>query len=260
MSEKVFKFIRNVGIERVARKTLDKLRINTMHDLVSFGKSYSGSGAIGKSFAEQICAKVLEASEAKLFVALPFEGLSETTLQKYLRRYGMRNIRDGQFDGFALPDGVGVTTHESFLRQLPDMLTMLDVIVKDPDYESVGDSTINNNTSTTNNTITYQIPDTTATNTPAASSATIHSTQVELERGVNGTICFTGALKSMTRSEASKRAEAAGMLVKSSVTRDLDYLVTNDPFSGSSKARKAASYGTQIMTEEEFLGFLNTIG
>ena len=42
-------------------------------------------------------------------------------------------------------------------------------------------------------------------------------------------------------------------VLKTSVTAGLDYLVTNDTESGSSKNRKAKQYGTQIINEDEFL-------
>ncbi|MEN6364856.1 MAG: hypothetical protein ABFC81_07250, partial [Rectinema sp.] len=45
----------------------------------------------------------------------------------------------------------------------------------------------------------------------------------------------------------------SGGTVKSSVTRDLDYLVTNDPGSGSDKNRKAKAYGVTILDEAAFL-------
>lgn len=65
--------------------------------------------------------------------------------------------------------------------------------------------------------------------------------------------CFTGSLNSMKRSEAEERVRALGGSVRSGVTKDLDYLVTNDPESGSSKNRKARESGVAIITEEEFV-------
>jgi DNA ligase (NAD+) len=64
--------------------------------------------------------------------------------------------------------------------------------------------------------------------------------------------CFTGEL-SMKRSEAEALVRSLGGSVKTSVTKDLSYLVTNDPGSGSDKNRKAASYGVAIMDEEAFM-------
>ena len=74
--------------------------------------------------------------------------------------------------------------------------------------------------------------------------------------GQKGSVCFTGALDTMSRAEASKRAVAAGYEVKSSVAKGLTYLVTNDSESGSSKNTKARQLGIKIITEKEFLGLV----
>ena len=65
--------------------------------------------------------------------------------------------------------------------------------------------------------------------------------------------CFTGELKAMKRPEAEALVKSLGGEAKSSVTKGLSYLVTNDPASGSDKNRKAQAYGVEIIGEEAFL-------
>ena len=65
--------------------------------------------------------------------------------------------------------------------------------------------------------------------------------------------CFTGELKSMKRNQAEEKVKALGASVKSSVVKDLTYLVTNDIESGSSKNKKAQNLGIKIIDEEKFL-------
>ncbi|MCR5045261.1 MAG: NAD-dependent DNA ligase LigA [Treponema sp.] len=65
--------------------------------------------------------------------------------------------------------------------------------------------------------------------------------------------CFTGELKTMKRADAEALVKEKGGSAKSSVTKDLSYLVTNDKNSGSSKNAKAAKFGIPIINEEEFL-------
>ena len=60
----------------------------------------------------------------------------------------------------------------------------------------------------------------------------------------------------MKRSDSEKMVKAAGGTTKSSVTKDLSYLVSNDVSSGSSKNRKAAELGIPVVTEKEFLQML----
>ncbi len=68
--------------------------------------------------------------------------------------------------------------------------------------------------------------------------------------------CFTGELVTMKRQDAEALVKQNGGAVKSSVTKDLTYLVTNDTTSGSSKNVKAAALGIPVITEEEFLKLL----
>lgn len=70
--------------------------------------------------------------------------------------------------------------------------------------------------------------------------------------------CFTGELRSMKRPEAEKKVRDFGGRTASAVGKGLDYLVTNDPGSGSSKNRKAAEYGVAIIGENEFLSLLES--
>ena len=65
--------------------------------------------------------------------------------------------------------------------------------------------------------------------------------------------CFTGELKTMKRADAEALVKEKGGSAKSSVTKDLTYLVTNDKESGSGKNAKAAKFGISIINEEEFL-------
>jgi DNA ligase (NAD+) len=67
------------------------------------------------------------------------------------------------------------------------------------------------------------------------------------------TYCFTGSLQSMTRSDAERLVTSHGGQARSGVTSNVDYVVTNDPGSGSSKLKKAAELHIPIISEEEFL-------
>ena len=60
----------------------------------------------------------------------------------------------------------------------------------------------------------------------------------------------------MKRSDAQELVKQNGGSVKSSVVKDLSYLVTNDTSSGSSKNAKAAALGIPVISEKEFLELL----
>jgi DNA ligase (NAD+) len=72
--------------------------------------------------------------------------------------------------------------------------------------------------------------------------------------------CFTGELRTMKRGQAEERIRALGGSAKPSVVKDLSYLVTNDPESGSAKNAKARSLGIPVIGEEQFLALLENPG
>jgi DNA ligase (NAD+) len=47
--------------------------------------------------------------------------------------------------------------------------------------------------------------------------------------------------------------EQNGGIFGTAVTQKTDYLVTNDPFSGSTKNRKAKGLGVKVITEQELI-------
>ena len=84
---------------------------------------------------------------------------------------------------------------------------------------------------------------------------------IELENPSEGELsgksfCFTGELRTLKRADAETMVKKLGGTCKSSVTKDLSYLVTNDTTSGSSKNVKAAKLGIPIINEEEFLAMV----
>jgi DNA ligase (NAD+) len=72
--------------------------------------------------------------------------------------------------------------------------------------------------------------------------------------------CFTGELAAMKRKEAEERIKALGASAKTSVTKDLSFLVTNNPESGSAKNAKARELGVAILDEGQFLALLQDSG
>ncbi len=65
--------------------------------------------------------------------------------------------------------------------------------------------------------------------------------------------CFTGELVTMKRSEAEALVKRLGGSTRSSVVKDLSFLVTNDGASNSSKNRKARELGIPVIDEKAFI-------
>jgi DNA ligase (NAD+) len=89
------------------------------------------------------------------------------------------------------------------------------------------------------------------------STSLISITPPERELPLAGiSFCFTGELASMKRAEAVERVKMLGGSAKSSVVKELSYLITNTPGSGSSKNKKARELGVPVIGEREFLALL----
>ncbi len=70
---------------------------------------------------------------------------------------------------------------------------------------------------------------------------------------IGKSFCITGKLvKYSNRDELVNVIESNGGKVCSGVTKNTDYLITNDVSSGSSKNKKAAQLNIPIITEQEF--------
>ena len=86
---------------------------------------------------------------------------------------------------------------------------------------------------------------------------------LEIRKPVQGVLtgmsfCVTGATKK-PRKSIHKDVMDSGGVVKESVGQGLTYLVTNeDPSFGSSKMKKAAKYGTKVISEDQLYALIGT--
>jgi DNA ligase (NAD+) len=69
------------------------------------------------------------------------------------------------------------------------------------------------------------------------------------------TLCVTGKLNHFTRDSINEKIISLGAKAASSVSKNTDYLITNEQ-SGSSKYKKAVELNVPIITEEEFLNLI----
>ncbi|MCD6270896.1 NAD-dependent DNA ligase LigA, partial [bacterium] len=81
-------------------------------------------------------------------------------------------------------------------------------------------------------------------------------TPKKVEEKLKGkTFVFTGALKTMTREEASEKVRLLGGKVSSSVSKNTDFVVVGE--NPGSKYEKAKKLGVKTISEEEFLKMLS---
>lgn len=81
--------------------------------------------------------------------------------------------------------------------------------------------------------------------------------KVNTNSKINGmTFCFTGKMDT-PRGDLERMVKSEGGIV-AGVSKKLDYLVTNDPNSGSGKNKKADQLGISKITEDQFLNLLES--
>lgn len=84
---------------------------------------------------------------------------------------------------------------------------------------------------------------------------TITRTEVEQNPFSGKTLCVTGKLNHFTRDSINAKINELGAKAASSVSKNTDYLITNEA-SGSSKYKKAVELNVPIITEDEFLNMI----
>ncbi len=72
---------------------------------------------------------------------------------------------------------------------------------------------------------------------------------------VGKSFVITGTLRTLSRDDAADKIRAHGGTFQTSVTKDTTYLVVGEN-TGESKRKKAKSYGTQILSEQEMIQLL----
>lgn len=70
--------------------------------------------------------------------------------------------------------------------------------------------------------------------------------------------CITLGLRSGPRHEVEAKISAAGGIVKSSVSRDLSFLVCNSPDAGTTKLKRAHALGVPVIAEDFLLKMMGT--
>ncbi len=213
-------FIKKLGVKSASNATLANFGITSFEKLVAFtpDKKYKSQVKL----YDELYAKVFSQSKEKLFGAMNFVGLSETSIGKIVNYYGIDSIASSSFAEDILhkplPSGIGQATMDAFLAGREEALKHMSMVVNDTRWHFTPGR---------------------SEDAPAAEA--------------KGTICVTGSLKFGSRSKFLEFAEKHGYEPKPGVSRGLTYLVNNDINSNSSKNRKAKELGVKILSEDDFM-------
>ncbi len=226
--------------------------------------------------------------------ALNIDGLSEATLEKWISRRYIRSfadlfeikrfrdeiinddtmkIREKAFENLvnaietardaSLPNviyalgirGIGLATAKDIVKTIPDIdlisfmdITREELLSVNGIGDTLADSVLNYLQEDKNREQIQRLNNVLHVSKPEiASSAALEGK----------TFVITGSLETFSnRSECKNRIEALGGRVSSAVSANTDFLVNNDPNSGSSKNKKAKQLGIAIITEDELLSMM----
>ena len=216
-AECIASFVEKLGVMGVASAMLEEWGIRTLDDIVKFVPDPKYKNQM--KFVNELDKKMWCISKHDLFLAMSafIYGIGKKELEKFWNKFGGDSI---------LKDDWSVTGSYSvkeslIIDALPIVRANINTIVKDNRY-----------------------------NAP---------TEVDAPKNTNsstkGTICFTGKLETMTRSQAQEKARNLGYEIADSVSKTLGTLVVADAGlkgAPSSKLKKAMSLGVKVMSESEF--------
>ena len=217
--------IRELG-EKLLRQLFDSNRVRIIPDIYSLTEGeLADFERMGELSAGKVIRHIQTQRELSLsvFVAgFDFEGVGELIMEKVVSSGfdTLEKLRSATVEDLSDVYGLGEITAKTIVLGLRECADEMDRVL-DAGIVSI-------------------------TPPPAAD-------QVPL-RGLS--FCFTGELRKMKRNAAEEKVKNLGGSVKSSVVKDLSYLVTNDSGSGSAKNKKALELGVKVIDEEGFLALL----
>jgi DNA ligase (NAD+) len=217
--------IRELG-EKLLRQLFDKERVRHIADFYSLNAeelaSYERMGELSATKVIRHIQTKRELSLAAFVAGFDLEGIAETTMEKVAAAGfdTLNTLRRAAVEDLAAVYGLGQITAKVIVDGLKETAAEMDAVLK----------------------------------TDIISIALPPSDDTQPLRGLS--FCFTGELSSMKRGQAEEKIKAMGASAKTSVVKDLSYLVTNDPGSGSSKNKKARELGVPIIDEKQFLALL----
>jgi len=218
--------IRELG-EKLIRQLFDSGRVHNISDLYSLNEAeLADFERMGELSAAKVIRNIRTKREISLeaFVAgFDFEGVGELIMERVVSSGfdTLEKLRSAKLEDLSGIYGLGEITARTILTGLTECYDEMDKVL-------------------------------------SAGIILIALPPPEKDVPLKGlSFCFTGELKSMKRSRAEEKVKALGASVKSSVVKDLSYLVTNDPESGSAKNKRAVELGVKIIDEEGLLKLVN---
>jgi DNA ligase (NAD+) len=237
-----------LDIEGMGAQIVDALvaagKVTTVADL--FGLDLDGLLGVprlGQANANKIMDQIETAKSlplARILAALGIRGTGRAMSRRIASHFGtMGAVRSATVGQMAEVEGIGPVKAPSIVAELDELAPAIDRMAELGVVAARNDSARNS----------AVIPPSSVEEVPAPLAG----------MSVCVTGAMTGALTGMTRNEVHELIESLGGRAASSVSAKTSLLLTDDPESGSGKAKKARELGIEIITPDEFAGrYLST--
>jgi len=202
---------------------------------------------LGESNVTKILAQVDAARHlplARIVTALGIRGTGRAMSRRIAARFGtMRALRAATVEQMAEVEGLGTIKAPNIVAELAELAPVLDRLAE-LGVEAAANSSARNGA---------VIPPSSVEGEVLASPVgTAPSTYPLAGMSVCVTGAMTGALAGMSRNGVNELIESLGGRAASSVSAKTDLLLTDDPESGTGKAKKARELGVEIISPDEF--------
>lgn len=212
-------FLERLNVMGVSETTVSNWNINSVKDIVEFKANPKYKNEV--KFVEELDKKMWCVSKKDIFIALSafVYGTGRRTMEAFWDKFGGVDIlKDGWVNKVCSNPSVKEGIVLDYIDKVREMANL---IFNDPRY---------------------------------VEPKVVESESIKCSSG-KGTICFTGKLETMTRSQAQDKAKSLGYEIADGVSKTLGTLVVADAGlrgSPSSKLKKAMSLGIKIVGESEF--------
>lgn len=214
-SECISSFIEKLGVMGIASALLEEWGIRTLDGIVNFNPDPNYKNQT--KFVKELEKKMWCISKHDLFLAMSafIYGIGKKEMEKFWDKFGGEDVLKDDWSA----TGSYSVKESLIIDALPIVRGNINTIVNDSRYNAP---------------VEVVAPKTEST---------------------KGTICFTGKLETMTRSQAQAKAKEIGYEIADSVSKTLGTLVVADAGlkgAPSSKLKKAMAMGIKILSESEF--------
>ena len=226
---KITHYLKKIDAKGISDGTIDKLWdagfVKRIPDLYRLDvDSMAALDGFGKRSAGMVMKALLDRRELSLEVflsSLGIQGCATSTSRDIAKKFKiLKAVREATVDELCKLEGIALLTATYIVDGLKKMSDIIDELCK---YVTVLD-------------------------------------KEEQAGGLAGKkFCFTGEFESAGKAELKQMVVNNNGEVKSSVTKDLDYLVQADPDSTSSKTKKAKERGVTILGETAFLVMIEKV-